>query len=80
MAIAIDPSICTSASRHYVDIETASELTRGMTVVDRLGVAGDDRNRAVWQPLLDRGPNTIVCWTIDIPGWKNLLYRSLSSA
>jgi purine nucleosidase len=79
MAIAIDPSICTSASRHYVDIETASELTRGMTVVDRLGVAGDDRNRAVWQPLLDRRPNTIVCWTIDIPGWKNLLYRSLSA-
>jgi purine nucleosidase len=79
MAIAIDPSICTSASRHCVDIETASELTRGMTVVDRLGVAGDDRNRAVWQPLLDRRPNTIVCWTIDIPGWKNLLYRSLSA-
>ena len=37
MAIALDPSICTSASRHYVDIETDSELTRGMTVVDRLG-------------------------------------------
>jgi purine nucleosidase len=80
MAIAIDPSICTSASRHFVDIETDSELTRGMTVVDRLGVAGDERNRAVWQPLLDRGPNTIVCWTIDIPRWKNLLYQSLSAA
>jgi inosine-uridine nucleoside N-ribohydrolase len=65
---------------HYVDIETDSELTRGMTVVDRLGVAGDERNRAVWQPLLDRDPNAIVCWTIDIPRWKCLLYRSLSAA
>jgi purine nucleosidase len=80
MAIALDPSICTSASRYYVDIETDSELTRGMTVVDRLGVAGDERNRAVWQPLLDRPSNAIVCWTIDIPRWKNLLYRSLSAA
>jgi purine nucleosidase len=80
MAIALDPSICTTASRHYVDVETDSELTRGMTVVDRLGVAGDERNRAVWQPLLDRGANTIICWTIDIPRWKKLLYQSLSAA
>jgi purine nucleosidase len=80
MAIALDPSICTSSSRHYVDIETDSELTRGMTVVDRLGVAGDERNRAAWQPLLDRGENAMVCWAIDIPRWKGLLYRSLSAA
>ncbi len=80
MAIALDPSICTRSSCHYVDVETDSELTRGMTVVDRLGVAGDERNRAVWQPLLDRGPNAMVCWEIDIPRWKSLLYRSLSAA
>jgi len=80
MAIALDPTICTSASRHYVEVETDSELTRGMTVVDRLGVAGDDRNRAVWQSLLDGGENAIVCWEIDIPRWKSLLYRSLSGA
>jgi purine nucleosidase len=80
MAIALDPSICTSASRHYVDVETESDLTRGMTVVDRLGVAADERNRAVWQPLLSRGENATVCWQIDIPRWKSLLYRSLSSA
>ena len=79
MAIALDPSICTNASRHFVDVETDSELTRGMTVVDRLGVAGDERNRAVWQPLLDGGPNAIVCWEIDIARWKSLLYRSLSA-
>jgi purine nucleosidase len=77
MAIAIDPSICIRSSRHYVDIETSSELTRGMTVVDRLGVAADERNRAVWQPLLQNEPNASVCWEIDIPRWKELLYQSL---
>jgi len=51
-----------------------------MTVVDRLGVAGDERNRALWQPLLDRGPNATVCWEIDIPRWKSVLYRSLSGS
>jgi purine nucleosidase len=75
MAIALDPSICTNASRHYVDVETDSELTRGMTVVDKLGVAADERNRAVWQPLLGRDPNAIVCWEIDIARWKSLLYQ-----
>src|SRR5450755_4336997 len=59
MAIALDPSISIHASRHYVEIETDSELTRGMTVVDRLGVAGDERNRQVWQPLLEKGPNAL---------------------
>src|ERR1022692_1754287 len=76
MAIALDPSISTCASRHYVDVETDSELTRGMTVVDRLGVAADERNRAVWAPLLERGP-ALVHWEIDIPRWKALLYGLL---
>ena len=40
MSIALDPSICTRKSRHFVDIETRSELTRGMTVVDALEVVG----------------------------------------
>ncbi|HEV2688053.1 MAG TPA: nucleoside hydrolase [Bryobacteraceae bacterium] len=77
MAIAIDPSICTRSSRHYVDVETESELTRGMTVVDRLGVAGDERNRMVWASLIDRGPNACVCWELDIRRWKGLLFRLL---
>ena len=79
MAIAIDASICTRSSRHYVDVEIESELTRGMTVVDKLGVAGNERNRAVWQPLLDGGPNASVCWELDIARWKSLLYRSLGA-
>src|ERR1700682_4824963 len=48
MAIAPDPSVCIQPTRHYVDIETTSDLTRGMTVVDRLNVATDPRNREVW--------------------------------
>jgi len=78
MAVALDPTIATRASRHYVDVETASELTRGMTVVDRLNVADDDRNRDLWQPLIANGRNTNVIWEIDIPRWKALLYRLLS--
>src|SRR6266568_5064809 len=48
MSIALDPTIVTQQSEHFVDVETSSELTLGMTVVDRLNVAGNDRNRAVW--------------------------------
>jgi purine nucleosidase len=76
MSIALDPSIATELSRHYVDIETASELTRGMTVVDRLGVAADERNRATWAALLDRKP-VQVNWAIDAARWKQALYAAL---
>jgi purine nucleosidase len=78
MSIALDPSIGYESSQHYVDIETATELTRGMTVVDRLGVVADERNRATWAELLDRGPNTKVYWAIDAPRWKQALYSALS--
>src|SRR5712672_4642972 len=40
MAIALDPSIGTDWTEHSVDVETQSALTRGMTVVDRMNVAG----------------------------------------
>jgi purine nucleosidase len=75
MAIALDPGVCTWMSEHRVDVETSSDLTRGMTVVDRLGVSGDIRNRDEW-----RGVKSVrVCWTIDIPRWKRVLYASLSA-
>src|SRR5580765_8370418 len=48
MSVALDPTIGNPWSEHYVEVETRSELTRGMTVVDRLNVAADDRNRALW--------------------------------
>ncbi|HEX4230945.1 MAG TPA: nucleoside hydrolase [Bryobacteraceae bacterium] len=77
MSIALDPSIGCESSRHYVEIETASELTRGMTVVDRLGVAADERNRSIWASLLDQPPNAKVYWAIDALRWKQALYAAL---
>jgi purine nucleosidase len=76
MSIALDPSICTLASDHYLDIETASDLTRGMTVVDRLNIAGNHRNRDIWKPALDRSRKASICWTIDVPRWKQQLYSA----
>lgn len=64
MAIALDPAVCTKRSKHYVDVETHSDLTRGMTVVDHLGVTNKPAN-------LD------VCWEIDVDRWKDTLYRTL---
>lgn len=74
MSIALDPSIGCESSNHCVEVETASELTRGMTVVDRLGVAADDRNRATWA---ERGPKAKVYWAIDAPRWKQALHSAL---
>ena len=76
MCVGLDPSVGTEWSEHFVDVETQSELTRGMTVVDRLNVAGDERNRAVWAPVL-RGPKAKVCWSIDNKRWKEALYAAL---
>lgn len=64
MAVALDPSICTERSKHYVDVETGSDLTRGMTVVDRHGV-------------LNKPANIEVCWQIDPRRWKESLYAAL---
>ncbi len=79
MSIALHPALCKSSSSHYVDIETSSDLTRGMTVVDRLNVAADSRNRDTWAGALKRQSKANICWTLDIPGWKSALYSSLAS-
>jgi len=76
MCLALDPTVGTDWSEHYVDVETESELTRGMTVVDRLNVAGDVRNRVVWAPVL-RAPKAKVCWTIENGRWKEALFSAL---
>lgn len=75
MAIALQREIGTSWSRHRVEVETASELTRGMTVVDRLDVSGDRRNAAQW----DGAGAAEVCWTLDVGHWKALLRESLGA-
>jgi purine nucleosidase len=77
MCVALDPSIGTEWSQHYVEVETQSELTRGMTIVDRLSVAEDDRNRAVWEPALRAERKAKVCWKIDTVQWKEVLFSAL---
>jgi purine nucleosidase len=79
MAIALDPTIVTRQSEHYIDVEVASELTRGMTVVDRLNVAANDRNRGIWAPVLQRDNKVKVDWTIDNRRWKQALYAALAT-
>ncbi len=75
MSIALDPGVSNSASEHLVDVEIDSELTRGMTLVDRLDVGGDVRNRDVWRNV----KKMKVCWTIDVSQWKRALIDALSS-
>ena len=77
MCVALDPSVGTAWSEHYVEVETQSELTRGMTVVDRLDVATDERNRTIWAPTLCTDRKSKVCWSIDIKRWKEALFSAL---
>jgi purine nucleosidase len=77
MCVALDPTVGTEWSTHYVDIETASDLTRGMTVVDRLNVAADERNQSVWAPALAAKHKVKVCWAIDTNRWKQALFSAL---
>src|SRR5260370_40189679 len=77
MCIALDRTVCISVSRHYVEVEANSDLTRGMTVVDRLGGAGDERNRRIWSGAIDRGKTTQVIWSIDKSRWNHVLYSAL---
>jgi purine nucleosidase len=64
MAIALDPRVCTKRSKHYVDVACDVEVTRGMTVVDQIGVTNKE-------------PNVEVCWEIDAALWKESLYKTL---
>jgi purine nucleosidase len=77
MCLALDPTIGTEWSDHHVAVETQSELTRGMTVVDRLNVAEDERNRELWATTL-QAPKAKVCWRLDNIRWKAALYKALS--
>ncbi len=83
MAVAIDPTICTRKSKHYVDIECDGTYTRGMTVVDQLGSAARDAQNQVkhadmWFGHVEKGdPWVTVCWAIDNRRWKELLYQTM---
>jgi purine nucleosidase len=77
MAILLDPTLALVSSDHYIDVQVDGGITRGMSVVDRLGVAGDARNRAIWAEVLKRGRRHKVIWEMNIPGWKQALLRAL---
>lgn len=65
MAVALDASACSRRSMHFVDISCDAELTRGMTVVDKLNVTG-------------KPPNVEVCWDLDAAVWKSMLQEALA--
>ncbi|HVO99263.1 MAG TPA: nucleoside hydrolase [Bryobacteraceae bacterium] len=77
MSVALDPSICIEASDHYLDVEVASDLTRGMTVVDQLNAAENRRNRTLWAETVRRAKPARICWTIDVARWKAALFQAL---
>ena len=77
MAVLLKPELVLSSSEHFVDIETTSELTRGMTVVDRLNVTADERNRSIWREVHARANKVRICWSLDIRGWKAALFEAL---
>jgi purine nucleosidase len=47
MAVALDPTIVTNGQRLFVEVCTDSELCRGQTVVDHVGVTGSPPNTEV---------------------------------
>jgi len=65
MAVALDPSIATDVRRLHVEVEDTSELCRGQTVVDHVGVTG-------------QRPNIDVVLEIDRERFVDLLRRSVS--
>jgi purine nucleosidase len=77
MAVALDRSIGLSWSRHRVAIETKSELTRGMTVVDRLNVSFDENNLQVWKAETGEGEGADILWTLDSRRFKAMLKAAL---
>jgi len=81
MAVALEPGIATRTSRHAVEIECDSPLTRGMTVVDSLDVVprqlGDP---AGWPEAASSGPpNATIVWQIDVARFKERLFRALAA-
>jgi len=63
-AIAIEPKVAKRIEPRYVDVENQSELTRGMSVIDHLGVLGKE-------------PNAEVCYEADEKLFKEMLFKIL---
>lgn len=67
MAVFMDPSIATRTEKRYIDVETAGDLTRGMLVIDELGVWGKE-------------PNVTICVEADERKFKELVFATLKGA
>lgn len=80
MAILLDPNLILESSGHYIDVQIDSGITRGMSVVDKLGVADDARNRSAWHNVLIGGRKHKVIWKLDVPGWKRALFQALGNS
>jgi purine nucleosidase len=78
MAVALDRSVGLAWSRHRVAIECASELTRGMTVVDRLNVSADANNAEVWDAAAGESQGADIVWTFDSARFKAMLKAALA--
>jgi purine nucleosidase len=77
MAVALDRSIGLSWTRHRVAVECDSELTRGMTVVDRLNVSADENNAPVWKAAAGESDGADILWTLDSRRFKAMLKAAL---
>ncbi len=67
MAVAIDKErVVTRSSRHYVEVEAESPLTRGMSVVDSLDVTG-------------KPANVEVVEAIDTTRFKQMIFEAAAS-
>jgi purine nucleosidase len=82
MAVALDPTVVTRRSRHAVDVECEGALTRGMTVVDQLDVVSRSLGHGAGWPadVGTRKPHVSVCWEIDVPRFKAMLFAALGEA
>ena len=80
MAVLLDPALVLESSEHYIDVQIDNGITRGMSVVDKLNVADDARNRSVWHDVLIGSRKHKVIWTLDVAGWKQALFRALGDS
>ena len=74
MACALEPAVVAQQSKHFVEISLDGP-TRGMTVVDQLGVGMSEPN--IDSHWIDKRPNVNVVWAVDAPLWKETLYKTL---
>jgi purine nucleosidase len=80
IAVALEPGIATRTSRHAVEIECDSALTRGMTVVDALDVVPRELGDSSGWPAaaVSEPPNATIVWQIDVARFKQRLFRALA--